>query len=58
MTREAWFGEQAARVLTSAKPGADDALLVAFLDSTERVDPDLLDKLSALIAARRKGKAK
>lgn len=58
LTREAWFGERAARALASAKPGAHDAVLAAFLDSTERVDPDLLDKLSALIAARRKGQAK
>lgn len=55
-TREAWFGERAARTLAGAKPG-DDAVLVAFLDSTEKVDPGLLDKLSRLIAARRKGKS-
>ncbi len=58
VTREAWFGERAARALAGAKPGGDEALLVAFLDSTERVDPHLLDKLSELILARRKGKTK
>ncbi|MCK6537514.1 MAG: BlaI/MecI/CopY family transcriptional regulator [Verrucomicrobiae bacterium] len=58
VTREAWFGERAARALAGAAPGRDEAVLLAFLDSTERVDPQLLDKLSALIAARRGGTAK
>ena len=58
VTREAWFGERAARALAGAAPGRDEAVLLAFLDSTERVDPELLDKLSALIAARRGGRAK
>ncbi len=58
VTREEWFGERAARALAGATRGHDEAVLVAFLDSTERVDPHLLDKLSALIAARRRGKPK
>lgn len=57
MSREAWFGERAARELSRASADGD-AVLMAFLDSTERSDPALLEKLSALIAARRKARAK
>ncbi|XXY48506.1 BlaI/MecI/CopY family transcriptional regulator [Sorangium sp. So ce269] len=53
-SREAWLGEQAARSLTAASKHQSDALLMAFLDSAERADPDLLDQLSALIEQRRR----
>jgi predicted transcriptional regulator len=53
-TRDEWFGARAARALADAAPAGREGVLVAFLDSTERVDPKLLDHLSALIAARRK----
>lgn len=53
LTHAEWLGERAARVLASEANG-DRAVLAAFLDSTDRVDPDLLDELSELIDARRK----
>ena len=57
VTREAWLGEQAARVLTGAKGPPNAAVLMAFLDSAERADPAVVEQLSALIEARRKGRA-
>jgi predicted transcriptional regulator len=57
VSREAWLGEQAARVLTSAEGAPDSAVLMAFLDSAERADPALLERLSALIAERKRGRA-
>lgn len=53
VSKEQWFGEQAASVLTRSALGADGAVLAAFLDSAERADPKLLDRLSELIASRR-----
>lgn len=58
MSKEAWYGEQAARVLTSTHAASDEAVLMAFLDSTERADPKLIDRLSVLIAERRRGRSK
>ena len=54
MSREAWQGEHAARVLTGERTPPNRAVLMAFLDSAERADPELIERLSALIAARRK----
>lgn len=56
VSREAWLGEQAARVLTEAKEPPNQAVLMAFLDSAERADPALLERLSALIEERRRGR--
>ena len=53
-SREAWLGEQAARALTADRGPPSSAVLMAFLDSAERVDPALLDQLSSLIEARRR----
>jgi predicted transcriptional regulator len=53
ITHAEWLGERAARVLASEAAG-DRAVLAAFLDSTDRVDPDLLNELSDLIDERRK----
>ena len=55
VSREDWLGEQAARVLTRGDRPPTRALLMAFLDSAERADPALVEQLSSLIAARRKG---
>ncbi len=54
ISREEWIGERAARELTAAGGTPDRAVLTAFLDSAELTDPVLLERLSALIAARRK----
>lgn len=51
---EEWFGEQAARVLMSSPEATSSAVLMAFLDTAERADPALVDRLSALIRQRRK----
>jgi predicted transcriptional regulator len=55
MSKETWLGDQAARALTAAGESPNSAVLMAFLDSAERADPTLIEQLSALIAARRKG---
>lgn len=56
-SQEEWLGEQAARVLTEAKGPPNTAVLMAFLDTAERADPAVVQKLSELIAMRRKGRA-
>lgn len=58
LSREAWQGEHAARVLTGERSPPSGAVLMAFLDSAERADPELIERLSDLIAARRKGAAR
>ena len=58
VSRETWFGEQAARALVAREARGREGVLLAFLESTERSDPELLDRLSALIADRRRGRAK
>jgi predicted transcriptional regulator len=57
VSREAYLGEQAARVLMEAEVPVHRDALMAFLDSAQHADPDVLDKLSALIDARRKQRA-
>ncbi|MCA9571001.1 MAG: BlaI/MecI/CopY family transcriptional regulator, partial [Myxococcales bacterium] len=51
-SREATLAEEVGRVLERAE-GAPERLLVAFLDQVEQVDPDALDRLEALLKARR-----
>lgn len=55
LTREAYLGEQAARMLTELDVPVQPGVLMAFLDSAEHADPKVLDQLSALIEARRRG---
>lgn len=56
LSREEWLGQQAAHVLTEAKGPPNDAVLMAFLDTAERVDPAVIEQLSTLIAMRRKNR--
>jgi predicted transcriptional regulator len=56
LTREAYLGEQAARMLTELDVPVQRNVLMAFLDSAEHADPAVLDELSALIRARRRAK--
>jgi predicted transcriptional regulator len=56
ISREEWLGQQAAHVLTEAKGPPNEAVLMAFLDTAERVDPAVVEQLSALISMRRKNK--
>ncbi len=51
-SREEALAAEVGKVLQRAK-GAPDPLLVAFLDQVEAVDPGALQRLQALIAARR-----
>ena len=51
-TREAALASEVSRILEDA-PSATEPLLVAFLDRVEEVDPAALDRLEALIRARR-----
>lgn len=51
-TREEALAAEVGRVLQRAE-GAPEPLLVAFLDEFEQVAPDALDRLEALIRARR-----
>jgi predicted transcriptional regulator len=57
-TREAWVGEQAARVLTREVGPPSQAVLMAFLDSAEQADPEVVERLSLLIAARKRGRTR
>ena len=53
-SREVELGAEITRLL--ATPGVDrDPLLLAFLESAESVDPELLDRLDELIQRRGKG---
>ena len=54
VTREVWLGERAVQALTDAHEPPNQAVLMAFLDSAEKADPALLDRLSTMIAQRRK----
>lgn len=52
IAREALMGERAAQALGNKGP-PESAVLMAFLDSVESRDPEVLDRLATLIAARR-----
>jgi len=52
-TREEALAVEVGKVLERAE-GAPEPLLVAFLDQVEQVDPAALDRLEALIDARRR----
>lgn len=54
IAREALFAERAAAALSPQGPPAN-AVLSAFLDSVQARDPEVLERLAALIAARRRG---
>lgn len=51
-TREQALAAEVGRVLERAE-GAPQPLLVAFLDQVEQADPSALDRLEALLRARR-----
>jgi predicted transcriptional regulator len=53
LTREAYLGGQAARMLTELEVPVHREVLMAFLDSAEHADPAVLDELSTLIQSRR-----
>jgi predicted transcriptional regulator len=54
LSREAYLGEQAARMLTEVEVPVQRDVLMAFLDSAEEADPAVLEELSSLIKARRR----
>ena len=53
LSREQYLGGRAARMLTELEVPVQRDVLMAFLDSAEHADPDVLKELSALIKARR-----
>lgn len=53
VSREQWMGRRAAQELLGRDGAPSRGVLLAFLDSAERSDPELLDRLSALIDGRR-----
>lgn len=57
ISREVYLGEQAARMLTEVQVPVRRDVLMAFLDSAEHVDPEVLDQLSAILAARQNRKS-
>ena len=58
LSRAVWLGEQAAGVLVGSDDTPSSSVLMAFLDSAERADPALVDRLSSLIEARRKARGR
>ena len=54
LTRTAYLGARAARMLTELEVPVQRDVLMAFLDSAEHADPAVLEELSALIQVRRK----
>ena len=54
LTREAYLGGRAARMLTELEVPVQRDVLMAFLDSAEHANPAVVEELSALIRARRK----
>ncbi|MEJ7732868.1 MAG: BlaI/MecI/CopY family transcriptional regulator [Polyangiaceae bacterium] len=58
VSRQGWLGGRAAHVLTEARGPVDREVLLAFLDSAQSADPELLDRLSALIEERRREREK
>ena len=52
--RAVTIGGQAASLLTG--DGAEEPVLMAFIDRAEKVDPSVLDKLERMIRKRRKSR--
>lgn len=50
VSREAWLAQKAMHALGRSP---SDSVLLAFLDSADRADPAMMDRLSALIRTRR-----
>jgi predicted transcriptional regulator len=58
VTPEEWRGQRAAKLLAGRDTPPSRAVLVAFLDGAERVAPDVLNELSALLDERRRARKK
>lgn len=62
VTSDQWRGERAAKLLAGRVAGRDAppsrAVLLAFLEGTERVAPHVLKELSALLDERRRARKK
>jgi predicted transcriptional regulator len=58
LTSEQWRGQHAARLLAGRSCPPNRAVLMAFLDGAERVSPEVLGELSALLEERRRSKKK
>lgn len=58
VTSEQWRGQRAAKLLAGRDEPPSRAVLVAFLDDTERAAPGVLNELSALLEERRRARKK
>jgi predicted transcriptional regulator len=58
VTSDQWRGERAARLLAARDQPPSRAVLLAFLDGAERVAPEVLNELSALLDERRRSRKK
>lgn len=56
ISQEMWMGQHAARALTQGNAPPTNGVLMAFLDSAEKADPEVVERLSRMLAARRKGR--
>jgi predicted transcriptional regulator len=54
VTSEQWRGQRAAELLSGRDSPPTRAVLMAFLDGTERASPDLLEDLAALLKERQR----
>lgn len=52
-TREEVLAGEVCQILERSSSGVSEPFLLAFLDQVEQVDPDALDRLEALLQARR-----
>ena len=58
VTPEEWRGQRAAKLLAGRDAPPSRAVLMAFLDGAERVAPEVLNELSALLDERRRTRKK
>lgn len=58
VTSEQWRGQRAAKLLAGRDAPPNRAVLMAFLDGAERVAPEVLNELSALLDERRRSRKK
>jgi predicted transcriptional regulator len=58
VTADQWRGQRAARLIAGSDAPPSRAVLMAFLDNTERAAPEVLNELSALLEERRRARKK
>lgn len=53
ISQEMWMGQHAASALRHGNAPPSNGVLMAFLDSAEKADPELVERLSRMLAARK-----